>query len=166
MELCRPSDSHLEHVDFECLFSCLSLRILLRVFGSLLLERRVIFTADKLRSVESFIPKSVARLHVRAYLMALLKIWGCTEHPSSTVYAIIQSADIRCKHRGCCNHEVTRNAGGPDPHFLNKCKTALVLFREQAREIFWGQYVEWFRAGASLFVLQEKASGSQKEQPH
>lgn len=53
MELCRPSDSHLEHVDFECLFSCLSLRLLLRVFGSLLLERRVIFTADKLRSVRA-----------------------------------------------------------------------------------------------------------------
>lgn len=53
MELCRPSDSHLEHVDFECLFSCLSLRLLLRVFGSLLLERRVIFTADKLRLVPS-----------------------------------------------------------------------------------------------------------------
>lgn len=51
MELCRPSDSHLEHVDFECLFSCLSLRLLLRVFGSLLLERRVIFTAHKLRLV-------------------------------------------------------------------------------------------------------------------
>ena len=49
MELCRPSDSRLEHVDFECLFSCLSLRLLLGVFGSLLLERRVIFTADKLR---------------------------------------------------------------------------------------------------------------------
>ncbi|XP_054609420.1 DENN domain-containing protein 2A-like isoform X4 [Dunckerocampus dactyliophorus] len=49
MELCRPCDSHLEHVDFDCLFSCLSLRLLLRVFGSLLLERRVIFTADKLR---------------------------------------------------------------------------------------------------------------------
>ncbi|KAG7240687.1 hypothetical protein INR49_026576, partial [Caranx melampygus] len=49
MELCRPSDSRLEHVDFECLFSCLSLRLLLRVFGSLLLERRVIFTADNLR---------------------------------------------------------------------------------------------------------------------
>lgn len=50
MELCRPSDSRLEHVDFECLFSCLSLRLLLGVFGSLLLERRVIFTADNLRS--------------------------------------------------------------------------------------------------------------------
>lgn len=140
MELCRPSDSHLEHVDFECLFSCLSLRILLRVFGSLLLERRVIFTADKLRSVESFILKSVARLHVRAYLMALLKIWGCSEHPSSTVYAIIQSADIRCKHRGCCNHEEKRVV---QTHILkkNKCKVALVLFREQAREIFWVRWV-------------------------
>ncbi|KAF3688581.1 DENN domain-containing protein 2A [Channa argus] len=49
IELCRPSDSRLEHVDFECLFSSLSLRPLLRVFASLLLERRVIFTADKLR---------------------------------------------------------------------------------------------------------------------
>lgn len=49
IQLCRPSDSRLEHVDFECLFSSLSLRLLLRVFASLLLERRVIFTADKLR---------------------------------------------------------------------------------------------------------------------
>lgn len=57
MELCRPSDSHLEHVDFECLFSCLSHRLLLRVFGSLLLERRIIFTADKLRSVNSLTDK-------------------------------------------------------------------------------------------------------------
>ncbi|XP_077399679.1 DENN domain-containing protein 2A-like isoform X2 [Vanacampus margaritifer] len=48
MELCRPSDSHLEHVDLECLLSCLSPRLLLRVFASLLLERRVILTADKL----------------------------------------------------------------------------------------------------------------------
>ncbi|XP_055367680.1 DENN domain-containing protein 2A-like isoform X2 [Betta splendens] len=53
MELCRPSDSRLEHVDFECLFSCLSLRLLLRVLGSLLLERRVIFTADKLSTPTS-----------------------------------------------------------------------------------------------------------------
>lgn len=69
MELCRPSDSHLEHVDFECLFSCLSLRLLLRVFGSLLLERRVIFTADKLRSVPAWrmnSPPSVASIITEA----------------------------------------------------------------------------------------------------
>ncbi|KAJ8382791.1 hypothetical protein SKAU_G00035690 [Synaphobranchus kaupii] len=51
IELCRPSDSRLEHVDFECLFSSLSLRLLLRVFASLLLERRVIFTAEKLSTL-------------------------------------------------------------------------------------------------------------------
>lgn len=55
IELCRPSDSRLEHVDFECLFSSLSLRLLLRVFASLLLERRVIFTADKLRLAPAII---------------------------------------------------------------------------------------------------------------
>ncbi|CAG12143.1 unnamed protein product, partial [Tetraodon nigroviridis] len=63
MELCRPSDSHLEHVDFECLFSCLSLRLLLRVFGSLLLERRVIFTANKLSTLSQCCHAAVALLY-------------------------------------------------------------------------------------------------------
>ncbi|KAH0617016.1 hypothetical protein JD844_028576, partial [Phrynosoma platyrhinos] len=48
IELRRPLDSRLEHVDFESLFSSLSIRHLSRVFASLLLERRVIFIADKL----------------------------------------------------------------------------------------------------------------------
>ncbi|KAM8882966.1 DENN domain-containing protein 2A-like [Synchiropus picturatus] len=63
MELCRPSDSRLEHVDFECLFSCLSLRLLLRVFGSLLLERRVIFTANKLSTLSQCCHAMVALLY-------------------------------------------------------------------------------------------------------
>ncbi|KAM3588047.1 uncharacterized protein V6R79_019992 [Siganus canaliculatus] len=63
MELCRPTDSRLEHVDFECLFSCLSLRLLLRVFGSLLLERRVIFTADKLSTLSQCCHAVVALLY-------------------------------------------------------------------------------------------------------
>ncbi|XP_047431023.1 DENN domain-containing protein 2A-like isoform X2 [Mugil cephalus] len=63
MELCRPSDSRLEHVDFECLFSCLRLRLLLRVFGSLLLERRVIFTADKLSTLSQCCHAVVALLY-------------------------------------------------------------------------------------------------------
>uniref|UniRef100_A0A3B3UAY3 UDENN domain-containing protein n=1 Tax=Poecilia latipinna TaxID=48699 RepID=A0A3B3UAY3_9TELE len=63
MELCRPSDSRLEHVDFECLFSCLSLRLLLRVFSSLLLERRVIFTADKLSTLSQCCHAVVALLY-------------------------------------------------------------------------------------------------------
>ncbi|KAF2977101.1 hypothetical protein EK904_007886, partial [Melospiza melodia maxima] len=50
IELRRPMDSRLEHVDFECLFRCLSVRQIIRIFASLLLERRVIFVADKLSS--------------------------------------------------------------------------------------------------------------------
>lgn len=49
IELRRPTDSRLEHVDFNSLFCCLSVRQVIRVFASLLLERRVIFVADKLR---------------------------------------------------------------------------------------------------------------------
>ncbi|KAJ7997893.1 hypothetical protein DPEC_G00216890 [Dallia pectoralis] len=63
MELCRPSDSRLEHVDFECLFSSLPLRLLLRVFASLLLERRVIFTADKLSTLSQCCHAVVALLY-------------------------------------------------------------------------------------------------------
>ncbi|XP_038609486.1 DENN domain-containing protein 2A [Tachyglossus aculeatus] len=48
IELRRPPDSRLDHVDFRCLFSSLGVRLLLRVFAALLLERRVIFTADNL----------------------------------------------------------------------------------------------------------------------
>nr|XP_040017550.1 DENN domain-containing protein 2A [Gasterosteus aculeatus aculeatus]XP_040017551.1 DENN domain-containing protein 2A [Gasterosteus aculeatus aculeatus] len=63
IELCRPSDSRLEHVDFECLFSSLSLRLLLRVFASLLLERRIIFTADKLSTLSQCCHAVVALLY-------------------------------------------------------------------------------------------------------
>lgn len=49
LTLCRPVDSRLEHVDFDSLLECLSVTKLLQVFASLLLERRVIFVADKLR---------------------------------------------------------------------------------------------------------------------
>uniref|UniRef100_A0A8C5HPK3 DENN domain-containing protein 2C-like n=1 Tax=Gouania willdenowi TaxID=441366 RepID=A0A8C5HPK3_GOUWI len=48
LTLCRPVDSRLEHVDFDSLLQCLSVDKLLQVFASLLLERRVIFVADKL----------------------------------------------------------------------------------------------------------------------
>lgn len=63
IDLCRPSDSRLEHVDFECLFSSLSLRLLLRVFASLLFERRVIFTADKLSTLSQCCHAVVALLY-------------------------------------------------------------------------------------------------------
>uniref|UniRef100_A0A8C2IBF5 DENN domain containing 2B n=1 Tax=Cyprinus carpio TaxID=7962 RepID=A0A8C2IBF5_CYPCA len=63
IELRRPMDSRLEHVDFESLFSCLSVRQVVRVFASLLLERRVIFVADKLSTLSSCVHAVVALLY-------------------------------------------------------------------------------------------------------
>ncbi|KAJ7344444.1 hypothetical protein JRQ81_000394 [Phrynocephalus forsythii] len=63
IELRRPMDSRLEHVDFECLFRCLSIRQIIRIFASLLLERRVIFIADKLSTLSSCSHAVVALLY-------------------------------------------------------------------------------------------------------
>ncbi|XP_006642664.1 DENN domain-containing protein 2B isoform X1 [Lepisosteus oculatus] len=63
IELRRPMDSRLEHVDFDSLFSCLSVRQVIRVFASLLLERRVIFVADKLSTLSSCVHAVVALLY-------------------------------------------------------------------------------------------------------
>ncbi|XP_063254113.1 DENN domain-containing protein 2B isoform X3 [Prinia subflava] len=63
IELRRPMDSRLEHVDFECLFRCLSVRQIIRIFASLLLERRVIFVADKLSTLSSCSHAVVALLY-------------------------------------------------------------------------------------------------------
>ncbi|NXP70884.1 DEN2C protein, partial [Ramphastos sulfuratus] len=63
MELCRPLDSRLEHVDFECLLKCLSVSRTIRVFASLLLERRVIFVADNLSTLSKCGHAAVATLY-------------------------------------------------------------------------------------------------------
>lgn len=63
IELCRPLDSRLEHVDFESLFSSLSVRHLVSVFASLLLERRVIFIADKLSTLSKCCHAMVALIY-------------------------------------------------------------------------------------------------------
>ncbi|XP_031520956.1 DENN domain-containing protein 2A isoform X3 [Papio anubis] len=63
IELCRPLDSRLEHVDFESLFSSLSVRHLVCVFASLLLERRVIFIADKLSTLSKCCHAMVALIY-------------------------------------------------------------------------------------------------------
>uniref|UniRef100_A0A8C7WAE8 DENN domain containing 2B n=1 Tax=Oncorhynchus mykiss TaxID=8022 RepID=A0A8C7WAE8_ONCMY len=63
IELRRPMDSRLEHVDFDSLFSCLSVRQVVQVFASLLLERRVIFVADKLSTLSSCMHAVVALLY-------------------------------------------------------------------------------------------------------
>ncbi|KFZ65081.1 DENN domain-containing protein 2C, partial [Podiceps cristatus] len=63
MELCRPRDSRLEHVDFKCLFKCLSVSHVIQVFASLLLERRVIFVADNLSTLSKCGHAAVATLY-------------------------------------------------------------------------------------------------------
>ncbi|XP_005989727.1 suppression of tumorigenicity 5 protein isoform X2 [Latimeria chalumnae] len=63
IELRRPMDSRLEHVDFECLFCCLSVRQIIKIFASLLLERRVIFIAEKLSTLSSCAHAVVALLY-------------------------------------------------------------------------------------------------------
>ncbi|KAB0375944.1 hypothetical protein FD755_012587 [Muntiacus reevesi] len=67
IELCRPLDSRLEHVDFESLFSSLSVRHLLCVFASLLLERRVIFIADKLSTLSTCCHAMLAAIYPFAW---------------------------------------------------------------------------------------------------
>ncbi|XP_067855766.1 DENN domain-containing protein 2A [Heptranchias perlo] len=67
IQLCRPLDSRLEHVNFECLFSSLSVRQLIKVFASLLLERRVIFTADKLSTLSKCCHAVMALLYPFAW---------------------------------------------------------------------------------------------------
>ncbi|XP_068125795.1 DENN domain-containing protein 2C isoform X2 [Hyperolius riggenbachi] len=63
IELCRPMDSRLEHVDFDSLFKCLSVCHLVKVFASLLLERRVIFVADNLSTLSKCAHAVVAMLY-------------------------------------------------------------------------------------------------------
>ncbi|KAJ8371272.1 hypothetical protein SKAU_G00113000 [Synaphobranchus kaupii] len=63
LTLCRPVDSRLEHVDFESLLLCLGVERLLHVFASLVLERRVIFIADKLSTLSRCAHAALALLY-------------------------------------------------------------------------------------------------------
>ncbi|KAL2093204.1 hypothetical protein ACEWY4_010516 [Coilia grayii] len=63
MELQRPADCRLEHVDLRSLFGCLSVPQIIRIFASLLLERRVVFVADKLSTLSSCAHAVVALLY-------------------------------------------------------------------------------------------------------
>ncbi|CAI9542893.1 unnamed protein product [Staurois parvus] len=67
IELCRPLDSRLEHVDFEALFSTLSVRHLIQIFASLLLERRVIFMAETLSTLSKCCHAMVALIYPFAW---------------------------------------------------------------------------------------------------
>lgn len=49
IELTRPVDAHLEHVEFQALLQQLSPQLILHIFASAVLERRLIFLAQELR---------------------------------------------------------------------------------------------------------------------
>lgn len=49
IELTRPVDAHLEHVEFQALLQRLSPHLILHIFASAVLERRLIFLAEELR---------------------------------------------------------------------------------------------------------------------
>ncbi|XP_067913043.1 DENN domain-containing protein 2D-like isoform X2 [Heterodontus francisci] len=63
IELTRPSDSRLEHVDFTLLFKHLSEENIIDIFASLLLERRVIFLAEELSILSQCIHGIAALLY-------------------------------------------------------------------------------------------------------
>uniref|UniRef100_UPI00398F37CF DENN domain-containing protein 2D-like n=1 Tax=Pristiophorus japonicus TaxID=55135 RepID=UPI00398F37CF len=63
IELTRPSDSHLEHVDFTSLFKYLSVENIIDIFSTVLLERRVIFLAEELSVLSQCIHGVAALLY-------------------------------------------------------------------------------------------------------
>ncbi|CAF99647.1 unnamed protein product [Tetraodon nigroviridis] len=89
IELRRPSDSRLEHVNFDSLFSCLSVRQVIRVFASLLLERRVIFVADKLSSDNFLIDLSVTAVRQSSTLSSCMHAVVALLYPFSWQHTFI-----------------------------------------------------------------------------
>ncbi|XP_053561320.1 DENN domain-containing protein 2D [Bombina bombina] len=63
IELTRPPDSRLEHVDFKTLIGCLSCKNILKVFASVVLERRIIFIAQDLSILSQCIHAVAALLY-------------------------------------------------------------------------------------------------------
>uniref|UniRef100_H3AXF0 DENN domain containing 2D n=1 Tax=Latimeria chalumnae TaxID=7897 RepID=H3AXF0_LATCH len=63
IELTRPLDSRLEHVDFRSLFQCLTDEKVMYVFASAVLERRIIFLAKELSTLSECIHAIAALLY-------------------------------------------------------------------------------------------------------
>nr|XP_020638179.1 DENN domain-containing protein 2D isoform X1 [Pogona vitticeps] len=63
IELTRPLDSHLEHVEFQALFQRLSPEKILLIFASVALERRIVFLAEELSSLSKCIHAAAALLY-------------------------------------------------------------------------------------------------------
>ncbi|EMP24005.1 DENN domain-containing protein 2A [Chelonia mydas] len=98
IELRRPLDSRLEHVDFESLFSSLSVRHLSRVFASLLLERRVIFIADKLSAQKSSLAKPSWKSFVKELSAESLVAFEWEKHELYLPYPSSSGTLSKCCH--------------------------------------------------------------------
>uniref|UniRef100_A0A671YTX8 DENN domain containing 2A n=1 Tax=Sparus aurata TaxID=8175 RepID=A0A671YTX8_SPAAU len=148
IELCRPSDSRLEHVDFECLFSSLSLRLLLRVFASLLLERRVIFTADKLSTLSQCCHAVVALLYPFTWQHTYIPVLPpsmldivCT--PTPFIVGLLSSSLPRLKELpieevlvvDLCNSRFLRQLDDEDSILPHKLQAALEHVLDKRRDL-------------------------------
>lgn len=148
IELCRPSDSRLEHVDFECLFSSLNLRLLLRVFASLLLERRVIFTADKLSTLSQCCHAVVALLYPFTWQHTYIPVLPpsmldivCT--PTPFIVGLLSSSLPRLKELpieevlvvDLCNSRFLRQLDDEDSILPHKLQAALEHVLDKRREL-------------------------------
>ncbi|CAL8260949.1 unnamed protein product [Merluccius merluccius] len=148
IELCRPSDSRLEHVDFECLFSSLSLRLLLRVFASLLLERRVIFTADKLSTLSQCCHAVVALLYPFTWQHTYIPVLPpsmldivCT--PTPFIVGLLSSSLPRLKELpieevlvvDLCNSRFLRQLDDEDSILPHKLQAALEHVLDKRKEL-------------------------------
>ncbi|KAM4796080.1 DENN domain-containing protein 2D [Rhinophrynus dorsalis] len=67
IELTRPLDSRLEHIDFKTLMQCLSAEKILRIFASAVLERRIVFIAKDLSILSQCIHAVAALLYPFAW---------------------------------------------------------------------------------------------------
>nr|XP_021147154.1 DENN domain-containing protein 2D [Columba livia] len=63
IELTRPVDAHLEHVEFQALLQRLSPHLILHIFASAVLERRLIFLAEELSVLSQCIHAVAALLY-------------------------------------------------------------------------------------------------------
>ncbi|RXM34093.1 DENN domain-containing protein 2A [Acipenser ruthenus] len=168
--LCRPLDSRLEHVDFECLFSSLNVRLLVRVFASLLLERRVIFTADKLSTLSQCCHAIVAMLYPFAWQHTYIPVLPpsmidivCT--PTPFIVGLLSSSLPQLKELpieevlvvDLCNNRFLRQMDDEDSILPHKLQAALEHVLEKRKELACEKGEPSLNDSSSLSVVVSEA---------
>ncbi|XP_033880332.3 DENN domain-containing protein 2A-like [Acipenser ruthenus] len=168
--LCRPLDSRLEHVDFECLFSSLNVRLLVRVFASLLLERRVIFTADKLSTLSQCCHAVVAMLYPFAWQHTYIPVLPpsmidivCT--PTPFIVGLLSSSLPQLKELpieevlvvDLCNNRFLRQMDDEDSILPHKLQAALEHVLEKRKELACEKGEPSLNDSSSLSVVVSEA---------